>query len=284
MIEKNNDQLPQNMLEVKVHPHVLGGVKQTLDSQGNKIVVTSALVNMYDRPLKPEFGQPLTVEKVFDVIYNKIAAIGLFSSRFVNVDEFTNINYEEDSTNLISQQIECAESIDIYYPHNRITHHTSNEWIFQTFQILFYLEKGLFPNKYLNLPFIVNIRRSSGNIQKAIIKSNEALRLRKGSQDTEPNVYVKVHFSNKDPEDTREEECIYTKTIYLQEIIDLNSDFKYLEVKRPTDILIDLNQDTEIKRAVIDKTKDDYLGWFFKDFLPLLQSLKGIEVKIKDEI
>lgn len=271
--ENNND-----LLEVKVHPHLVGAVQKTVDRNGKIRVIPSTLVNMYDKPCTPEFAKEMTFEKALESIYDRIAAIGLFSSRFVNVDEFTRINYTEDSENIISAQIEGCETIDIFYPHDRISYYISNEWLFQCFQTQFYVEKQLFSHQHLNLPSVINIRRSSGDIQKAVIKDTDFIRLRKGSRDDSNEVYIKVHFSIEDPNETVVDNCVYTKTIYLKDIMELNPEFSKLKVTKPKDILSNIVLDNPLKEKVVSYIKSEYERWILEELFPKLEKIDRVEI------
>ena len=271
-----------DILEVKVHPHLVGAVQKTTDKNGKVRVIPSTLVYMNDDPCQPESDKSITGQKHYYDICDKIAAIGLFSSRYVNVDELTRVNYKDDADNLLSSEIEGCETVGLYYPHNRITYHKSNEWLFECFQIQFFLEKELFSYRYLNLPTVVNIRRSSGVVQKGVLKSEDFIRFRKGSRDTEPQVYIRVYFSNDDPEETRIEECIYNKLIYLQDLVELNPEFTQLEFQKPKEILSHITIDEPVKEYVVNKIKQDYMSWIDQELILRLEKIKGLEIIMKD--
>lgn len=271
--EKNND-----LLEVSVHPHLVGAVQKTIDRKGKTRVIPSTLVNMYDSPCAPEFGKKITVEKAYDAICHRVAAVGLFSSRFVNVDEFTRINYNADADNLVCMPIKGCETVDIYYPHDRITYHSSNSWLFECFQIQFYLEKGLFSYEYLNLPSVINIKRSSGAVQKGILKPTDYIRLRKGSKDDSPHIYMKIHFSIDDPNETNPENCLYTKNIYLKELLEVNPEYANLEVKMPQDILSNICLEDPVVEEVVTGLKKEYKEWIVKELYPMFREIDGIKI------
>ena len=218
----NNNQEPNtDRLEIKVHPNLVGAIQKTVDNFGNQRVISSPLVNMYVNPGSPNQVQPLTYELALDVISNRLASIGLFSSRFQDVDEFTQVSYKDDFENLCWEKIKCASALDIHYPHDFVLFHKSNTWLFNCFQVQFYLEKQLFPHVYMNLPQVVNFRRSSGTIQKGILKECDALRIRTESENSKPNIYVKVYFSIDNPEEIDSSRCSYTKLILFLFLLNL---------------------------------------------------------------
>jgi hypothetical protein len=276
MSQNQNSNL--DLLEVKVHPHLVGAVQKTTDKSGKVRVIPSTLVNMYDTPCKPENATPMTGNQAYDAICDRIAAIGLFSSRFVNVDELTRINYSDDCENLLSSEILGCETVELYYPHNRLTYHTCNEWLFDCFQIQFYFEKEIFSYQNLNLPTVVNIKRSSGKIQKAILHDQDFIRLRKSSRDIDAQVYLKVYFSVDNPEETQSEECIYNKMIYLKDLVELNPKFKQLQVKIPHYMLTHISKEEPLREYVVNKIKGNYFNWIENNLLPKLKNIKGLEI------
>lgn len=283
-MEPNKNNNEPNLLEVKVHPHLVGAVQTNTDLDGKKRIIPSTLVNMYHTPCKPQDATHMTVEKAFEVIAERVAAVGMFSSRFVNTDEFTRVYYEnteeDDDNHLFCYQIECAETLDLYYPHDRVCCHKDNEWMFKCFQIMFWHQKELLPHKYLNLPHIINIKRSSGEVQKGITNPNDAIRVRIGSKDTEPRVYIKVHFSCKNPQSTESIECGYNKLIYMEDFLEVNPDFKTLKITFPKDKIEEIDMDGDIKKPVVEKVIGNYQSWFSTVLIPSLEKIESLNLQI----
>ena len=268
------------LLPVKVHPHLVGAVRSNVDLEGKKRFIPSALVNLYSTPCPAENAEPLTFENAYECIANRLAAVGMFSSRFVDTDEFTNIFYPEEEDKIQCHNIECAETMDFYYPHNMICCHPNNHWMFKCFQMMFWHRYGIFPHKYLNLPTIINIKRSSGLIQKGIIKLSDGIRLRQGSQDTENQLYIKVHFSNNNPEAVDSLECGYTKLIYLTDFLEVNPEVTTLQVKYPNELLGDIDTTDPIKKQVVEKVAGFYREWFSTTLVPCLEKIDRLSLQI----
>lgn len=272
------------IMEVNVHPHLVGAVQTNIDLEGNKRFIPSNLINIYEPPSKPENSTPMTEEEVLEAISHRVAAVGMFSSRFVKTDEFTRVYYEDSDENLenklFSHLIENADTIDLCCPHDRISCHVDNEWIFKCFQIVFWHQKELLSHQYLNLPSIINIKRSSGEVQKGIINPKDALIVRKGSKDIENKVYIKVHFSCQNPQSTNLVDCNYNKLIYFKDFLELNPEFKTLQISFPKDKLkgIDLNND--IKKNVVEKVMNNYKSWFSGVLIPCLEKIDNLSLKI----
>lgn len=279
--KNNNNKNEPTLLEVKVHPHLVGAVQTNVDNQGKKRFIPSTLVNMYNPPTKPENTNHLTSESAYECIADRVAAVGMFSSRFVNTDEFTRVYYSGiEQEKLESHQIENAETLDFYYPHDRLCCHKDNEWMFKCFQMMFWYNYGLIPHKYTNLPTEINIKRSSGLVQRGVTKPNDAIRLRKGSRDTEKQVYIKVHFSSSNPDETDPAECGYTKFIYLRDFLEVNPEFKFLSLKFPKDVLDGIDMTAEVPREVVEKVSGQYKTWFSTDFIPCLEKIEELSLEI----
>tara|TARA_B100000963_G_C22538072_1_gene630830 strand:+ start:217 stop:1077 length:861 start_codon:yes stop_codon:yes gene_type:complete len=277
---KINTKEPE-LLEVKVHPHLVGAVQTNVDCEGKKRFIPSTLVNMYNPPCKPEDAPPITAELAYESIADRVAAVGMFSSRFVNTDEFTRVYYHDsEQEKLECHMIENAETLDFYYPHDRLCCHVDNEWMFKCFQMMFWHNHGLFPHKYTNLPTVINIKRSSGEVQKGIVNINDAIRLRVGSKDKEKQVYIKVHFSCNNPDATDSIECGYTKLIYFQDFLEVNPEFRFLSIRFPKDVLEGIDMTEEVRNKVVVKALGNYKSWFSTELIPRLEKFKELSLEI----
>ena len=283
-----NQQLNQklessNMMEVKVHPHLVGAISTVKDSDGQEHIAASTLATMYE-PVKEE--NTFNAEQYYDFIMHRVAVIGMFSSRRVNTDEFTNVYYSSESDKLNFGYLKGSTTFDYYYPHDRITYHEDNEWMFTCYQIQFQTQKSLFLLENTNFPSIVNVLRSSGTIQKGIILPNDGFILRppknrvddENNVDTKFKIKVKVHFSIDNPDSTDKSECNYNKFLYLEDLIKHNPDFKNIEIKNPLTELEELDTSDPIKKEVIEKIKSNYLEWYNTKLVPTLKHFPQITV------
>ena len=107
-----------------------------------------------------------------------------------------------------------------------------------------------------NIPRVINVKRSSGVIQKGIIPKKQGLSVRKSvsRNDEVEKIYVNVAFSNEDPDDITEEGCTYSKGIPLEEFLTYN-DIKNIRIQLPSVNNLD-NEPIELE---IEKGEEDYI-------------------------
>lgn len=280
-----NDIEKDNMLQIKVHPHIISGVSKHVDIKGTEHVIVSDLANMNQTEPKKQVISDFSSEKLLDSIYHLVAAIGMFSSRFVCQDEITKINYRgKEQEELRFEQLAGAATFELTYPHDRLQFHQDNQWIFRCYQIQYLTEKRMILQKHANFPSVLNIKRSSGAIQKGIIKPNEGfvVRIKKVyGVAVEPKQYqvrVKVHFSISDPECIDPLECDYNKFVYLDDLVEHNDDFTHLEIKNTLTEIDSIDTSEIIKKEVVDKIREDYQDWFHSEMKCALASIPNFKV------
>ena len=274
-----------NMMEVKLHPHLVGAISKVKDCEGQEHIAASTLATMYE-PVKGEEEDTFNAEQYYDFIRHRVAVIGMFSSRRVDTDEFTNVHYSSKSDELEFGYLKGSPTYDYYYPHDRITYHVDNSWMFSCYQIQFQTEKRMFLHENTNFPSVVNVIRSSGSVQKGIIFPEEGFILRSPknkSNEDESNIKfkikVKVHFSIDNPDATDKLECNYNKFIYLEDFIKHNPDFKTIELKNPLTELEKLDTSDPIRKDVVSKIKSNYQDWYHNELIATLKDFPEITVK-----
>ena len=119
-------------------------------------------------------------------------------------------------------------------------------------------------------PKIINIKRSSGIIQKGLINKEKAFSLYKKSRDnhTNYNIGLKVHFNNKDDITNEIEHTAlnYSKVIFLQDVLEHNPDIKNIEFQfklldSKEYLEIETVEDKNIVKDVITYFNNIYLEW-----------------------
>lgn len=156
---------------------------------------------------------PDTLEDVNDCIESGLYKI-FFASKFLNMDEFTKQEYKENNIMKCIPGYEAVTQI----PRGFICYNNSNEWLFKLACMKFILQYNIIPISYTNLNSIMNIKRSSGKIQRAHFSKNNCIRMSKSynklvancsfneSDDIEPTI-----FSEK------------TKSVLIGDLIKLNN-------------------------------------------------------------
>ena len=109
---------------------------------------------------------------------------------------------------------------------------------------------------------------------------SDGIRVRQGSQDTENQLYIKVHFSNNNPDAVDSLECGYTKLIYLTEFLEVNPEVTSLQVKYPNELLGDIDTTDPIKKQVVEKVAGFYREWFSTTLVPCLEKIDRLSLQI----
>lgn len=265
--------MTDKILGLEVHPHLVGGITESIDKNGNKRIISSAIVKPHLNVDVPPLYMT-NKEEIIDKIENKMFSLGFSSSKIIGLDELDNTIYKEGDINLIYNNVKCGEIKGLYYPYNTVVYHPKNKWKFDCLQFSFYMEHGIIPNSNHNIPRILNIPRSSGIIQKGILKEEEGIII-KDNED----IYIVVNFSIKDTEETQRELCNYTKKVPFQDILILNDDIREINITLPQ-IKENLQTEDIYEIGVKKHYSDKYIEWKNKTFMPLINNITNIKINV----
>jgi hypothetical protein len=263
------------IIGLQVHPHLVGFVTETTGRDGEKRLISSATVKPHlNLEVPPKYRTE--IEEIIEVIQYKVASLGFFSSKFIGLDELDNNYYQEDE--LICKVVQGSTIKGLYHPYNMVVFHPKNEWRFECLQIAFYLENEIIPSQNHNFPRILQIPRSNGSVQTAIIKEDEGIVIRKSmSNDLEKEIHIIVHFSNTDPTATEENQCIYTKRVPLDDILKLNDNIKDIKIEIPQLDLDNLEgNELEVKKHYNQKFNE----WGNEVLSPIISRVSQINFTI----
>ena len=157
---------------------------QESNSLMNNIVTSIAIVKDEDNNIKTynsvihdkalgKKPKPTQLNLKNDIIENLetlVFKIGMFSSRLYNYDDFDNVPYSKDD--IISKKIVMSELVGYYTPYDLVIYHKDNEWKYDVLNVEFELSKNIIPIINTNFPRILEIPRSNGTVQKALIPLN----------------------------------------------------------------------------------------------------------------
>lgn len=216
------------------HKHICGAIASIEDEKGTVRRYKSLLlenINLESVPPKYMTNVEDKIEKIEYVLYG----LGLFSSKYAHQDQLDTNFYQNEENELICSQIIGCCIINLYHPYNMITHHTKNRWMMYCLNIAFQIKHAIIPFNDINLPQIINIKRSSGKIQKAFINSDEGIIIKKSktNNDLETQLYVKVNFDIDDKiQDINENSYLsHSKHINLDELFVLNPNIESCTIK-----------------------------------------------------
>ena len=149
-------------------------------------VVTSAY---YDK--SSDEKETFTSSKnLIDKISSTVCRVSFFCSKRCNTDEFTNKYYKDDGEGIPFDEltkrsegyVTCKKitgsSSFVSYNYGIISYHSSNELLFNFAVIDFMLSNLSFPIMFtdINMNNIYDFKRSSGDINKGMVKENTSLR------------------------------------------------------------------------------------------------------------
>ena len=206
------------------------------------------------------------IEKIIESIKYIEGSLGLFSSKIVNYCEFD----KKITDDIMSYTLKCGEIFSLYYPYNMVQADRKNFWKFKCLEQYYIMQKKLLLIKPNSVSNIVNIKRSSGIIQKAFINKNNYIGFYKTSNDNYKDYHLGVQVVFKKQGDVDEETDInmleWRKIILFKDIIELNPEFKNIEI---TYNLIDykdfLEKETfesnNIIENVVSYFNNIYLDW-----------------------
>jgi hypothetical protein len=229
--------------------------------------------------LNPELNSvknqvPKTKDEIIENINYLFKLIGLFSSKVIGKDQFDGIIYNEHDKSLLCEQILSSNTISIYSPYNSIVFHSKNKWKMNCLNLKFNISNNIIYDH--NFPKIFNIKRSDGSIQKALIKDNDGLIIRK-----ENIIYLRANYNSNPNADISDITILLDlyKDIPIQEILELN------EIKELTFNFYNFTADEISNSNVIEAEVKTYYNnlqniWITKKIKPITDSLKNI-IEIK---
>ena len=209
-------------------------------------------------------------DSIIEKINYLFELVGLFSSKVIGKDQFDEIIYSEDDDDLLSSIIKGSNTIQIYSPYNDIFHHKNTSWKMNCLNIKFNVTHNII--LYHDFPNIFNIKRSDGNIQKAMKKINDGLIIRKNV------IYLRTHFNNNLYSEIKDSnsELESFKDISIQDLIEVNKNIKHInlifEEFNENDILTFDNIKSEVMKYYNNLLKN----WIQKQLDPCIISLKDI--------
>ena len=237
--------------------NLIGGVSVVKDVNGNELVIATPTAQKNIQSEVPPMYCDV-VDDIKNIIDGKVPAIGFTASKVLGKDELDNTVYYEEtgSKELVCSNIKYSETVNIEFPYNSIIYHPKNTWKYNCLLLCFYNYHGIIPSSMHNLPSVINVKRSSGIIQKGIIPKKKGLSVRKSvsRNDDVPRIYVNVSFSNEDPDDITEEGCTYSKGIPLEELLTYN-DISNVRIQLPSISNLD-NEPIELE---MEKGQEDYI-------------------------
>ena len=181
------------------------------------------------------------------------------------------------------------------YPYNTIQYHKENQWIFDCIQFLYYVRMNVIPhslsNKHHNLPLIVSVPRSNGDIHDGLlIDSNIGIRLRKSNSvnnNTTEQIYVRIQWiddiSKLDPSKINEYKNyrnVSFKDVTLENFISVNPNIAKTGITLIFKRLQYPLYSTETQRNVIKYCNNEFKKWIETKINPQIERYKDI-VKIK---
>lgn len=228
--------------------------------------ISPLLNNRLDKTNNADLTDMDLTHKIIKNIKYLAETLGMSSSRLCGVCEFDN----KPSDNIECMFLKEAELFDYYYPYNMVNMDNRNTYKFDCLKLYYKMFKNIL---YLKdtFPKIINIKRSSGIIQKGLINKENSFSLYKTSRDNHKNYHIglKVHFNNNQDDITNETEHTalnYSKVIFLQDVLEHNPDIKNIEFQFK---LLDSNkyleietiEDKNIVKDVITYFNNIYLEW-----------------------
>lgn len=250
--------------------HIVNGIFGMKDSDGNiNTYVSPLLKNKIDTTDNSKLNKMEHVHKIIGNIKYISDSLGLSSSRMCGVCEFDN----KKADDIKSMKLKASELFDFYYPYNIVNMNTKNTYKFDCLTLYYKMQKNILYIKN-TFPGIINIKRSSGIIQKAFINSENAFSLYKTRKDNYKNYHIGLKINFNDGNDEIDEDTEYgtlklSKIIFLEDVLEYNPDIKNIEfVFELLDINKYLNSETieekHIVKDVITYFNNIYLEWVQK--------------------
>jgi len=230
--------------------------------------------------------------KIIESIEGLAQVTGFFSSRRLNMDQFDNNIYSDEE--MMSSHILGSYTIGINYPYNIILYSKENCWKMDCLNLYYNIFKNISLNENHNLPKLLNIKRSNGSIQKAVIKDIQGFIIRKSrtSGDINEKIYVPVYFSQDNSvENLLENEGLLfvTKSIPLEELLDVNPNITEFNLSYKY-LIIEENY-TQTRKDITKYFNDKLKFWINNTLFPVLKRtpylvkydylMESIEISIK---
>jgi hypothetical protein len=164
------------------------------------------------------------LETIDDVIKSikRVITRSVFTSKYVNVDEFTNLSYNSDH---LTSSIIAGCYTFVRQPAGIVLYHEHNQLLFDCLQIQYMINYRSIPNIYTNLDSskLYVIPRGSGDDHNSIIKKSDSIYINSKSD----NLIIKQYFNydKSDPEmiNGRFYELGYAKSVVLNIFLSKNN-------------------------------------------------------------
>lgn len=233
-------------------------------------------------------------KQVIDIINSRVFCIGSSSRKIIGQDDLDFKLYDDENV-LSSVQMEGSLLLNMEFPYNDIICNKEiNMWKMICAQIYFRILYDIIPNETYTkttFPKIINIKRSTGKIQRARIKENAGFRISKSSfednSDKIPKLYVRVEFNDSDV--NLEDYFIpkeYFKDISIETVCELNPYIKEFDItfSLPNYLCYKHNG---LKYNIIKYYHDLHNEWCENVLYPLIKYIKNkydINIKINTDI
>lgn len=224
---------------------------ESIDDKINNIITPAYL----DKSLTKYkiFNKP---EQLVTKITDTVARVTMFSSKYVGIDEFTNLKYNEDNYIVYNEDIDqdldneelqkiregylkndkiIGASSFVNYSYGIIIYHSSNQILFNYAIIEFMLQNYSIPVEFLNLDKfnIYKFKRTNGDINKGLIKDNSSLRISKRLDKIVINVKFDPNIDiDNDIESFYSSYSFLEKSIPLRELMEIN-DINEIKINVP---------------------------------------------------
>ena len=225
------------------------------------------------------------IKTSIEIINARVRSLGYSSRKIIGQDDLDLKSYDEDYK-LSLTEMEGSNTLNMYSPYNDIVYNKEeNEWKMLCAQIYFRVYYNLMPNQtYTNTTFpnIINIKRSSGKLQRARIRKNAGFRISKNNVEEEssesnriPKLYLRVEY---DDDDIKLEDYSlikqYYKDIQIQDIAELNPYIKDFEItfSLPNFLCHDYNG---YKYNVVKYYHELHYEWCENVLYPLVEYIKN---------
>lgn len=278
---------------------------QESNSLMNNIVTSIAIVKDEDNNIKTynsvihdkELGKkpkPTQLNLKNDIIENfetLVFKIGMFSSRLYNYDDFDNVPYSKDD--IISKKIVMSELVGYYTPYDLVIYHKDNEWKYMCLNVEFELSKNIIPIINTNFPRILEIPRSNGTVQKALIPKTGGFIIRRSTKlnDKYDKIYVRVYFDETNKSEVNDDNLYNLKSykdIPMDILLDYNEYIKDFTINHYLFKRSDYEMDSEltskeIKNCILEYYDNKKKIWIIDKLNPVIERLSSI-IKINNII
>ena len=189
--------------------------------------IAQILLN-HDAPVN-ELESLYDITDAINIVLSKV----VFTSKFYNRDEFTNIEYD-DNDSIISSLIKGCRSF-LQIPAGNVLYHIDNQILFDCLEIQYMIDKKCIPNVFLDLDLskMYKISRNDGTEHNSIVLNNESLRF----SNSQHNTLIITQYFNKDKSDPSPSDYgiinpPFYKSICIYNFLETN-DISKLNIKIP---------------------------------------------------